>query len=86
MLPKSLTTRVAAAALALAPAVLGGPIANSASIDTVYVRDLNHGFASCNPISHTYWHNATRTVYFGASIVCQPTVAYITYTSKRPFA
>ena len=61
-----------------APALAGG-------VDIVEVRSLNAGFASCNPLPHTYYHNASRTVYFGAEILCQATLAYIKYDRKAPF-
>jgi hypothetical protein len=65
------------ATVAVAP-----PPVQARSIDVVAVADLNFRFVDCVPQSHTYDLKKYSTIYYGASIVCQINVAYITYDSK----
>lgn len=53
--------------------------------DAVIVRTLNAGYLSCNPLPHTYDHRATKTIYYGARIICQASLAYIQYERKSSY-
>jgi hypothetical protein len=52
------------------------------AVDVVPVVDLNFRFADCQPQQRTYDLKKCSTIYYGASIVCQLNVAYITYDQK----
>ena len=52
------------------------------SIDVVAIVDLNFRYADCQPQERTYDLKRYSTIYYGASIVCQLNVAYITYDRK----
>ena len=56
--------------------------ARAKSIDVVPVVDLNFRFADCQPQERTYDLTKHSTIYYGASIVCQLNVAYISYDRK----
>jgi hypothetical protein len=52
------------------------------TLDVVPVADLNFRFADCQPQERTYDLKKYTTIYYGASIVCQLNLAYITYDRK----
>lgn len=56
--------------------------ARAKSVDVVPVVDLNFRFADCQPQERTYDLTKHSTIYYGASIVCQLNVAYISYDRK----
>jgi hypothetical protein len=70
-----LATAIALLLAATAPA-------QARSIDVVPVADLNFRFADCQPLQRTYDLEKYQTIYYGASVVCQLNVAYISYDSK----
>jgi hypothetical protein len=73
--------------LAIAMALLGANASSlfpayARSVDVVPVVDLNFRYADCQPQLRTYDLQRYSTMYYGASIVCQLNVAYITYDRK----
>ena len=68
-------------AVALALGVIAAS-AKTKTVDVVPVADLNFRFADCQPQERTYDLKKYSTIYYGASIVCQLNVAYISYDRK----
>jgi hypothetical protein len=64
------------------PAVPADVILDTDVMPTYY---LNAPTLDCNGIPTTYYLQRTHVVYFNASIVCQLTTAYITYSRKAPY-
>jgi hypothetical protein len=78
----STKTVSAVAAIALAVGVLIPVSVRAGAVDVVPVADLNYRFADCQPQPRTYDLKKYSTIYYGASIVCQLNVAYISYDQK----
>ena len=76
------TTRSAIAMALLGTSVVSPFSAHARSIDVVPIVDLNFRYADCQPQPRTYDLQKYSTMYYGASIVCQLNVAYITYDRK----
>jgi hypothetical protein len=74
---RAITTMVAALALGVIAAS-----AQAKTVDVVPVVDLNFRYADCQPQERTYDLKKYSTIYYGASIVCQLNLAYITYDRK----
>lgn len=62
--------------------VAGATAVKARAVDVVPIVDLNFRFADCQPQQRTYDLKKYSTLYYGASIVCQLNVAYITYDQK----
>jgi hypothetical protein len=75
----SAALKVMAIVLAMAS---GATAAKASAIDVVPIVYLNFRFADCQPQQRTYDLKKYSTLYYGASIVCQLNVAYITYDQK----
>jgi hypothetical protein len=73
---------VMAMAILLAMSAVAPLPAQARSIDVVPIVDLNFRFADCQPQPRTYDLEKHSTVYYGAVIVCQLSVAYISYDRK----
>jgi hypothetical protein len=67
---------------ALATSAVAPTSAQARSIDVVPVVDLNFRFADCQPLPRTYDLKKYSTIYYGATIVCQVNMAYISYDRK----
>jgi hypothetical protein len=74
-----------AAAAVLALSTLLSVSAQSRSRDVVAVVDLNYRYADCQPQRHTYDLKKYSIIYYGASILCQVNVAFITYDRKYKY-
>ena len=74
---RAITTMVAALALGVIAASV-----EAKTVDVVPVVDLNFRYADCQPQERTYDLKKYSTIYYGASIVCQLNLAYITYDRK----
>ena len=72
---------VATLAAALALSAIAASV-EAKTVDVVPVVDLNFRYADCQPQERTYDLKKYSTIYYGASIVCQLNVAYITYDRK----
>jgi hypothetical protein len=59
--------------------------AQARSIDVVPIVDLNFRFADCQPLPRTYDLKKYSTIYYGAVIVCQLNIAYISYDRKLQY-
>jgi hypothetical protein len=55
-----------------------GILTQRAAVDVVQINALNSPTLECHGPIGTYWMESTKIVYFDASIICEPPLAYIT--------